>query len=77
MRAASGGVVSSDPLVAFLYTLMRDHLPVGGVEVLIRDASDKEVETTYTNGWLARIAEDQAARLRGDRSATIQDSGHP
>ena len=60
LRTDSGKINSSDPLVSFLYELMRDHLPVGTVERLIRNNSG---EVKFTNGWLAQIALDQARRL--------------
>lgn len=64
MREASGTVVDEDPLVSFLYELMRDHLPVGTVEALVRNCPPDQ-EILFTNGWLAQIAMDQAERLRG------------
>lgn len=64
LRLASGEVDSNDPLVGFLYDLMRDHLPVGVVEKLVRDAGDGSVPLAFTNGWLAQVAMDQAKRLR-------------
>lgn len=59
----SGRVAHTDPLVSFLYDLMRDHVPPGIVEGLLDDHQDP-IETTFTNGWLARYAEDVAVRLR-------------
>jgi len=58
----SGSVTSSDPLAAFLYELMRDVIPPGDVERLLRNVSSAEVQ--YTNGWLAEYAKDVARRLR-------------
>lgn len=54
--AASGRVASDDPLVAMLYTLMRDHLPTGVVAELVRDAAATTPPCEYTNGWLAQYA---------------------
>lgn len=62
MRTASGEVRSSDPLVAFVYLLARDHFPVGVVEEMLYSAIN--VETVYTNGWLAQWAAYTANRLR-------------
>jgi hypothetical protein len=42
---------------------MRDHLPTGTVEEIVR-ASEQESEVIYTNGWLAQYAEDLANRLK-------------
>lgn len=47
-------------LVAFLYDLLRDHVTPGVVEKIAQDAT---AETLFTNGWLARYAEDLATRL--------------
>lgn len=61
---ASGRVTSDDPLVAMLYTLMRDHLPLGAVAELVRDAAATTLPCEYTNGWLAQYANHLAAQLR-------------
>lgn len=65
LHARSGHVESNSALVAFLYDLMRDHLPAGVVEKLVRDQTDDDIALPYvfTNGHLARYAEDLAARL--------------
>jgi hypothetical protein len=65
LRERSGHVVVDSHLTSFLYTLMRDHLPVADIEVLVRD-SEAESLCTYTNGWLAKYAEDLAIRLTKD-----------
>jgi hypothetical protein len=66
MREKSGTVASSDPLVAFLYVLLRDHLLCGEVEGILLNHVTGE-ETVFTNGWLAEYAKDLAARLHGER----------
>lgn len=58
----SGSVTSSDPLVSFLYLLMRDHVTPGSIEELVRESKPEEAQ--YTNGWLASYAKDLADRLR-------------
>lgn len=63
MRARSGTEKSADPLVSFLYNLMRDHLPAGAVEGIMLDTYPDRV-SVFTNGWLARYAKDVATRLR-------------
>lgn len=40
MRERSGSINSNSKLVSFLYLLMRDHLPAGVIEEIIRDAED-------------------------------------
>ncbi len=68
LRNRSGEVRDSRPLVAFLYDLMRDRLPVGVVETLVQqntglDPADDEF--VFTNGFLAKYAQDIANRLTG------------
>lgn len=62
LRNRSGSVTSNDPLVSFLYELLRDHLPAGTVEALVRNSHSDN--WTYTNGYLANYAIDIAKRLR-------------
>lgn len=61
LRVASGTVAYDDRLTSFLYELMRDHLPAGAVEALVREA--EKVTVTYSNGWLAEYAHYLAGRL--------------
>jgi len=63
LRQRSGTVNSEDPLVSFLYELMRDHVTPGDIEKVLQHSEDKG-ETQYTNGWLAEYAKDIANRLR-------------
>jgi len=62
LRNRSGNVEINSRLVSFLYQLMRDHLPMGVIEKIVQDADVPIVE--YTNGWLAKYAEDIANRLK-------------
>ena len=63
MRERSGTVQINSRLVSFLYELMRDHLPPGVIEEIVR-ASEGESDVVYTNGWLAQYAQDIANRLK-------------
>lgn len=63
LRLRSGSIKINSRLVSFLYELMRDRLPPGVVEELVQNAED-EPEIVYTNGWLAKYAEDIANRLK-------------
>jgi hypothetical protein len=63
LRKRSGQVNINSRLVSFLYDLMRDHLPPGKVEELVQNAEDVP-DVTYTNGWLAKYAEDLSNRLK-------------
>ena len=60
----SGRVKSSDPLVGFLYTLLRDHVTPGQVQELVMDSLIGE-ECHYTNGYLAKYATHLAKQLKG------------
>lgn len=63
MRDRSGRVVSDDKLVAFLYTLIRDHITPGRLEEIMLSCDYSE-ETLYTNGWLAEYSKDLSERLK-------------
>lgn len=62
MRAASGRIDDDRPLVAFLYCLVRDHIPSGQLDQLIDDVQRADVHQ-FTNGWLAEWAKYTADRL--------------
>lgn len=56
-----------DPLVAFLYQLMRDYITPGKVEKVMQDQEEVEEYYVLSNGFLARYAEDIVDRLRKGR----------
>lgn len=63
----SNNVITSDPLVSFLYELMRDHVVPGTVEKIVQEDRfhlEEKREISLSNGYLAQYAEDVAARLR-------------
>lgn len=62
IRDRSGCVEIDSLLVSVLYELIRDHIPPGIIEGIIVN-SQKDTRVVYTNGWLARYAEDLALRL--------------
>lgn len=64
IRSRSGSVDSSDPLVAFFYTLMRNHVTPGVIEEMMIDGLDEPREVQYSNGWLASYAIDLVNRFR-------------
>lgn len=65
IRKRSGEVDSDDPLVSFLYVLLRDHVQPGIVEeILLKQVPIPEDTAQFSNGWLARYAQDIAERLR-------------
>jgi hypothetical protein len=53
---------STSKVVSFLYELIRDHLPAGVVEKIVRNSMAEE-ETVYCNGYLAEYAKEIASRL--------------
>ena len=65
LRVRSGSIDIDGKLVDFLYTLMQDHLTIGTVEKLVRDAEINQTSgpNQYSNGWLASYAQDLANRL--------------
>ena len=63
IRRRSGEVDSNDPLVAFLYLLMRDHVLPGDVEGVLKQVTPSN-GYRFCNGWLASHAADIARRLR-------------
>lgn len=66
LREESGAVTYSDPLTSFLYQLMRDHLPAGKVEELVWHVSQEPADgCIFTNGWLAKYANNLAETLKG------------
>jgi hypothetical protein len=62
LREASGSVNINSKLVGFLYELMRDYVTPGQIEALVQNCTEPECQ--YTNGWLARYAENLANKLR-------------
>lgn len=63
LREESGYFRSKDPLVCFLYDVMRDHLPVGVVEKLVLE-NVHGLDCLFSNGFLAKYAENLARELR-------------
>lgn len=70
---ASGNVRSANPLVCFLYLLLRDELPAGKVEELMLKVEADTGWWNFCNGWTAAHAMNIAQRLgteplMGDRT---------
>jgi len=67
MAMRTGNIRDSRPLVAFLYELMRAHLPVGTVAQIVETSrlSPRGVqeEIGFANGYLARYAQELAEQL--------------
>lgn len=77
----SGAVETEDPLVSFLYELMRDHIPPGKIEKICRESQiTPGGPHTLCNGHLARYAQDVADRLRQPKDrleSTLLDATAP
>lgn len=62
LRELSGTVSCKSKFIHFLYLLLRDKLPAGEVEELVRQTSGDNI--TYTNGWLVEYAANLNSRLK-------------
>lgn len=62
LRTDTGALKSTDPLVAFIYHLLRDELASGVVEGLAMKAV-KNADALYSNGFLLQYSENIARRL--------------
>ena len=71
MRARTGNVTDARALVSFFYELLRDTVPLGTIEALVQRVELEDPVRVYTNGHLARYAQDLADRLTApiDQSA--------
>lgn len=65
MRLMSGDVSDDRPLVALLFVLMRDHITPGAMETIFENhvAVANGQKQRYSNGWLAKHAQDLARRI--------------
>jgi len=59
-------VIDSRPLVQFLYLLARDLITTGAAERVLAEVAQDGAAYQFSNGWLARWAQEAAARLEGD-----------
>ena len=66
LREKSGCIKSDNPLVCFLYLLMRDELPAGVVTAKVIESLSIKEENVYTNGYLANYAKYLAKELRNE-----------
>jgi len=74
LKEASGSVTYSDPLTTFLYLLMRNDLPAGTVESLVRESINSAEECVFTNGWLAQYAHNLAEELKNAKVNHLRDA---
>lgn len=73
LRLTSGSVKSSDPLVSFLYELMRSYITPGDVETILANIIEEQSNISkgnnkdyviFTNGYLANYAINIASKLK-------------
>lgn len=64
LRNVSGNFSKKDLITEFLYDLMRDHLTPGKVEGIICNLHGGMCH--YTNGWLAKYANNLSEKLKGN-----------
>ncbi len=74
LRTRSGTITSYSKLVSFLYELLRDHVTPSIVEEICRN-SCREGKTIYSNGYLAKYAEDIANRLKDSDAVPADNVG--
>lgn len=63
----SGNYKTKNPLVAFIYLLLRDCCSASEIEAAAEQAYNSKAEIALTNGWLALYAEDVARSLSKPR----------
>lgn len=64
MREMTGEQTTTDPLVHLFYLLARDKMPIGTITKLIDSVKHNECEIVMCNGYLAKWAKYEAARIR-------------
>jgi hypothetical protein len=73
LRAHSGFVNSDDPLVSFLYILLRDHLPAGVVEGIMQNHVEvEEKDSEFCNGFIASYASELAQRIHPKQTLRVK-----
>jgi hypothetical protein len=78
MRKASGSINDKRLLVAFMYVLMRDRVTPGVIEHILLELSNAHnydkwefEEHEFTNGWLAKYAQDVVQRLTDNKKTKL------
>ena len=74
LRDRSGSVNATDPIVSFMYILMRDHITPGAVEGILQNyVLIPERDSQFCNGYLGNYAKDIVQRLRARDMPNLQD----
>jgi len=71
LREDSGEFCSRDKLTSLFYMLLRDHLPAGDLEKLVIDVANEGDVAVFTNGFLAKYAENLSDYLRESRTGSL------
>ena len=75
LREASGRITFNDPLTSFIYQLLRDEMPAGKVEALVRSiVNEGQQEVLFTNGWLAQYANNLADMIKNAQSIKLGEA---
>lgn len=71
LRSDSGNIEFSDKLASFFYLLMRDYLPAGKVEGIVREVAAEPEVCLYSNGFLAQYALNLSEYMKGIRNNSL------
>jgi hypothetical protein len=71
LRSDSGNIEFEDTLTSFFYYLMRDHMPAGEVEKIVRDVACESGVSVYSNGFLAQYANNLANFLKDAKTNAL------
>jgi hypothetical protein len=72
LQEASGSVTYTDALTKFFYTLISEHLPAGVVEKLVFSIIYDSGDEVFTNGWLAKYANNLSEQLLNAKSIRLK-----
>jgi len=59
-------MTAEERVTAFLYILMRDHLPTGTVRGIVQEAEDMQGKPRFTNEGLAMCSRQYSGKLLSD-----------
>lgn len=74
LREVSGAVTYADPLTTLFYLLIRDHVPAGVVEKIVWEVANDPEEIVFTNGWLAKYANNLSEQLTGAKTVQLKSA---
>jgi len=74
LRSDSGNIDYSDTLTSFIYSLLRDHIPAGILESIVRGVINEPEVRMYSNGFLAKYANNLADELKNAKTKILKRS---